>query len=79
VYRADHPSVTVLRDGHLVSRIADYIIYSVEAEYIDRVVEEFGPCELQSIEPVASKTKLLYERSYEIRGYSRGSDICESA
>ncbi|OBZ65706.1 putative prephenate dehydrogenase [NADP(+)] [Grifola frondosa] len=35
--------ITVLRDGHLVSRVSDFIMYSVEAEYIDRVVEEYGP------------------------------------
>ncbi|KZT09557.1 Prephenate dehydrogenase [Laetiporus sulphureus 93-53] len=38
-----HESITVLRDGHLVSRIADFIMYSVEAEYIERVVAEYGP------------------------------------
>lgn len=31
-------------NGHFVSRSSDYIIYSVEAEAIDRVVAEFGPC-----------------------------------
>lgn len=39
----DTPNITVLKDGHLVSRIADWIMYSVEAEYIDRVVSEYGP------------------------------------
>lgn len=34
--------LTVLRDGHLVSRRSDFIIYSVEAAYIDRVVEQYG-------------------------------------
>lgn len=33
-----------MRDGHQVSRQSDVIIYSVEAEFIDRVVAEFGPC-----------------------------------
>jgi len=35
--------LTVMRDGHQVSRQSDVIIYSVEAEFIDRVVAEFGP------------------------------------
>ncbi|PYI22015.1 Prephenate dehydrogenase [Aspergillus japonicus CBS 114.51] len=35
--------VTVYPNGHLVSRISDYIIYSVEAGVIDRVVAEYGP------------------------------------
>lgn len=41
----DDPVITVLRDGHLVSRVADFIMYSVEAEFIDNVVAQYGPCE----------------------------------
>ncbi|TDL22785.1 prephenate dehydrogenase [Rickenella mellea] len=37
------PGVVVLRDGHKVSRASDFIMYSVEAEFIDKVVKEFGP------------------------------------
>ncbi|KAL4244874.1 Prephenate dehydrogenase [NADP(+)] [Abortiporus biennis] len=37
------PGVHVLRDGHGVSRISDWIMYSVEAEFIDKVVAEYGP------------------------------------
>jgi prephenate dehydrogenase (NADP+) len=37
-------NITIFQNGHLVSRISDYIIYSVEAESIDRVVAEYGPC-----------------------------------
>jgi prephenate dehydrogenase (NADP+) len=43
---SDVEGITVAKDGHLVSRAADYIIYSVEAEYIDTVVSQYGPCEL---------------------------------
>ncbi|BGP09161.1 putative prephenate dehydrogenase [NADP(+)] [Rhodotorula toruloides] len=32
-----------LRDGHLVSRESDFIIYSVEAAYVDKVVAQYGP------------------------------------
>ncbi|ETN42630.1 uncharacterized protein HMPREF1541_01787 [Cyphellophora europaea CBS 101466] len=35
--------ITILPNGHLVSRISDWIIYSVEAEVIGRVVAEYGP------------------------------------
>lgn len=35
----------VHRDGHLVSRISDLIIYSVEAAFLDNVVATYGPCE----------------------------------
>lgn len=37
------PNITPLLDGHAVSRSSDFIIYSVEAEFIDRVVQEYGP------------------------------------
>jgi hypothetical protein len=37
-------NVEILRNGHLVSRAADYIIYSVEAAGIGRTVAEYGPC-----------------------------------
>lgn len=33
----------LLKNGHLVSRISDYIIYSVEAENIDKIVSMYGP------------------------------------
>jgi prephenate dehydrogenase (NADP+) len=36
--------VTVVQDGHRVSRAADFIIYSVEAEFIGPVVAQYGPC-----------------------------------
>ncbi|KAG8823700.1 prephenate dehydrogenase (NADP(+)) [Serendipita sp. 401] len=39
----DVPGITVMKDGHQVSRSADFIIYSVEAEYIDKAVRQFGP------------------------------------
>ncbi|KAJ7709536.1 prephenate dehydrogenase [Mycena rosella] len=40
---AGTPGVTVFRDGHAVSRSSDFIMYSVEAEFIDRVVAQYGP------------------------------------
>lgn len=33
----------VLKNGHLVSRISDYIIYSIEAANIDKIVSIYGP------------------------------------
>jgi hypothetical protein len=39
-------NITILRNGHLVSRASDYIIYSVEAAAIGHVVKEYGPCML---------------------------------
>lgn len=34
---------TIVRNGHYVSRVSDYIIYSVEAEFFDKIVAEYGP------------------------------------
>jgi len=39
----DVPGITVHKNGHFVSRLSDFIIYSVEAAYIDRIVAEYGP------------------------------------
>ncbi|KDR77932.1 hypothetical protein GALMADRAFT_244898 [Galerina marginata CBS 339.88] len=40
---ADSPNVHPMRDGHAVARSSDFIVYSVEAEFIEDVVEQFGP------------------------------------
>ncbi|KAJ6548118.1 prephenate dehydrogenase [Mycena vulgaris] len=40
---ADTANITVFPDGHGVSRSSDFIIYSVEAEFIERVVAQYGP------------------------------------
>ncbi|KAK3368151.1 hypothetical protein B0H63DRAFT_70401 [Podospora didyma] len=36
-------NVQILKNGHLVSRASNYIVYSVEAAAIGRVVAQFGP------------------------------------
>ncbi|XP_006464028.1 hypothetical protein AGABI2DRAFT_226049 [Agaricus bisporus var. bisporus H97] len=40
---ASAPFIAIRPNGYAVSRSADYIVYSVEAEYIDRVVAQYGP------------------------------------
>ncbi|RQM06434.1 hypothetical protein DH86_00002273, partial [Scytalidium sp. 3C] len=40
---ADRKQIQILRNGHLVSRASDYIIYNVEAASIDKVVAQYGP------------------------------------
>ena len=40
----DTPGVYPQKDGYAISRSSDYIIYSVEAEFIERVVAQYGPC-----------------------------------
>lgn len=37
------PDVEIFKNGFYVSRAADYIIYSVEAENIDKIVSTYGP------------------------------------
>ncbi|QQK44606.1 Prephenate dehydrogenase, fungal [Penicillium digitatum] len=39
---ASQKRVTIFPNGHLVSRISDYILYSVEAGAIDKVVAQYG-------------------------------------
>ncbi|KAJ5963795.1 uncharacterized protein N7479_003671 [Penicillium vulpinum] len=39
---ASQNGVTIFPNGHLVSRISDYILYSVEAGAIDKVVAQYG-------------------------------------
>ncbi|GJN82452.1 prephenate dehydrogenase [Purpureocillium lilacinum] len=36
-------NIEICRNGHFVSRASDYIIYSVEAAVIDRVIAQYGP------------------------------------
>ncbi|KAK9471373.1 uncharacterized protein V1510DRAFT_368180 [Dipodascopsis tothii] len=36
-------NVQIFESGHLVSRCSDYILYSVEAENVDRIVALYGP------------------------------------
>jgi hypothetical protein len=43
---AEVPNIRVLPDGHAVARSSDFIVFSVEAEFIEKVVAEYGPCML---------------------------------
>ncbi|KAK5056182.1 hypothetical protein LTR84_012735 [Exophiala bonariae] len=40
---ANENKINILPNGHLVSRDSDWIIYSVEAEVIGKIVAEYGP------------------------------------
>ncbi|KKY14321.1 putative prephenate dehydrogenase [Phaeomoniella chlamydospora] len=35
--------INILPNGHFVSRMSDWIVYSVEAELIDKIVAQYGP------------------------------------
>lgn len=41
-------NIEICRNGHFVSRASDYIIYSVEAAVIDKVIAQYGPCKTSS-------------------------------
>jgi len=45
---AGKPGLVPMKNGSFVSRLSDFIIYSVEAEYLDSVVEKYGPCKLNT-------------------------------
>ncbi|CCU76735.1 hypothetical protein BGHDH14_bgh00100 [Blumeria hordei DH14] len=40
---ADNERINIVPNGHFVSRASDYILYSVEAASIDKVVSTYGP------------------------------------
>ncbi|CAL1705426.1 unnamed protein product [Somion occarium] len=62
--KQQYQGITVLRDGHGVSRISDWIMYSVEAEFIDKVVAEYGPStKVGAI--VAGQTSVKTPEKYE--------------
>ncbi|KIY43209.1 Prephenate dehydrogenase [Fistulina hepatica ATCC 64428] len=42
------PGIIPMRDGHAVSRSSDFIMYIVEAKFIDRVVAQYGPSTKQN-------------------------------
>ncbi|EIW78883.1 prephenate dehydrogenase [Coniophora puteana RWD-64-598 SS2] len=54
---ANTPGITVLQDGHAVARVSEFIMFSVEAEHIDKVVAQYGPsCKVGAI--VAGQTSV---------------------
>lgn len=50
--RATQKNIEICQNGHYVSRASDYVIYSVEAAVIDRVIAQFGPCTRSPICPI---------------------------
>ncbi|CAJ0634200.1 9360_t:CDS:10 [Entrophospora sp. SA101] len=59
--------LSVLKDGHAVSRRSDFIIYSVEAGKIDQVVAEYGPStKIEAI--VAGQTSV---KEIEIKAFEK--------
>lgn len=50
------PNIKPMPDGHAVSRSSDFIVYSVEAEFLEKVVEKYGPCTY----PISADCPRLY-------------------
>jgi len=50
------PNITPMLDGHAVSRSSDFIVYSVEAEFLEKVVAQYGPCK----HPISAGYPRLY-------------------
>lgn len=71
-------NVSILEDGHLVSRCSDWIVYNVEAENIDRVVKEYGKCECGCLS-VLMAFHSLYGTSNSHRRHRRRTDLVQSA
>lgn len=46
----------VLPTGHHVSRVCDFIMYSVEAAHIASVVAQFGPCRSIFARPLPARS-----------------------
>jgi hypothetical protein len=68
-----------LQDGHLVSRAADFIMYSVEAEFIDKVVAQYGPCQSTNVSLHLQIELTQLNESYE-NGCNRfGTDFGQGA
>lgn len=67
-------NITVLRDGHQVSRTSDYILYNVEAGNIEQVVREYSKCELRS-NPVQNRVNLI---ATKLRAIVGGQTSCKA-
>jgi prephenate dehydrogenase (NADP+) len=55
-----------MQDGHAVGRSSDFIIYSVEAEFIEKVVAEYGPCRLEFFIGSCSHHSSLATKMYAV-------------
>lgn len=77
IRRIDIPGIKVFPTGHAVSRSSDFLMYSVEAEFIENVVAQYGPCTFAR----QSFRLSMYNRislSYETWRYSRRANVCKS-
>ena len=69
----------ILLDGHRVSRLGDYIIYSVEAEAIDSIVAQYGPCMFPYLHTSCSRMLLiLYNEATKQGSVVGGQTSCKA-
>lgn len=84
-FKSSRSSSYIARSHHisqwtLVSRISDYILYSVEAGSIDKVVEQYGPCMCRSKSHwsvCSPKYNLTRVQSYQARCHRRWSNVLQ--
>lgn len=51
-WRPLQKNISIFKNGHLVSRTSDWIVYNVPAEYIEDAVREYGHCESRKCAPL---------------------------
>lgn len=70
------PNVTVVANGHLVSRASDLIIYSVDSEHIEIIVAQYGPStKLGAIVAAQTSVKAPEQVAFE-KHLPRDTKVC---
>lgn len=77
-YYTDNPNVKVMADGHAVSRSSDFIVYSVEAEFIDGVVALYGPCKRNPYLQHLNEPDSLHSSSNKSGSHCSWPNVCQS-
>lgn len=70
------PNIIPMPDGRAVSRSSDFILYSVEAEFLEKVVKQYGPC----MYPISAGCTSLTEIkicSHKNECHRRRTNVCE--
>ena len=75
VAKSYQKNVHIFPNGYLVSRSSDYIIYSVEAEAIDMIVAQYGPC----MPPCVFSMIMSNGLSHEARCHCWRSDLMQGS
>ena len=71
----DASNIFPMKDGHAVARSSDFIIYSVEAEFIANVVAQYGPCTSFPLQAIPLSHSSFPNSDQDARD-RRGPDVC---